>query len=285
MKTRPRPLPVRPRPRPGETTATYVRQLALANHLPEHCLRRYLSATASPDRPPDLGRLAALSGRTTTALQHALTDLSCGYCGTPLTRKGRGRAARWCSPACALRAYRRRQKDQRERIPPPPSAGTSPERPTSQGRKPGRQPGPGLLTLTAATGPACGYCGTPLTPKGRGRPPRWCSPACALRAHRRRRQGERERTPQAAGTPGPPCKGCGTPVSRRPRGRPAQWCSPGCRQRHGSQQSANAAKVRSAETNPGHPASPGRTTETATPGSLSYLAHSQVMAMPQERLI
>ncbi len=279
MKSQPRPLPVRPRPRPGETTASYIQQLALANHLPVRYLRSYLSATAAPGGQPGLDRLAAVSGRAPAALQRTLADLSCAYCGTPLTARHRGRTARWCSPACALRAYRRRQKDQRERVPPPPSAGTSPERPTSQGRKPASQPGPGLLALTAATGPACGYCGTPLTPKGRGRPPRWCSPACALRAHRRRRQGERERTAQAAGTPGPPCKGCSTPVSRRPRGRPAQWCSPGCRH------SANAAKVRSAETNPGHPASPGRTTETATPGSLSYLAPAQVMAMPQERLI
>ncbi len=117
---KPRPLPVRPRPRPGETIASYTEQLALANHLPLRYLRSHLSATASPRGHPALDRLAAVSGRTTAALQAALADLSCAHCGTPLTASTHGRTARWCSKACALRGLRRRRRGQPERSEPAP---------------------------------------------------------------------------------------------------------------------------------------------------------------------
>lgn len=152
-----RPLPVRPRPRPGETTATYIQYLARANHLPVRYLRRYLSASRIPAGPAALDRLAALSGRTVTALQHALTDLSCSYCGTPLSARARGRTSRWCSRTCALRAFRQRQRGKPERGDP------------------------------AATPRAtCRQCGTPITQKPSGRPAQWCSARCRQRARRQR---------------------------------------------------------------------------------------------------
>lgn len=160
---RPRPLPVRPRPRPGETTGTYVEYLARANHLPVRYLHRYLSASPAQDGQPALGRLAIISGRTATALRHALADLSCSHCGTPLNFQAKGRPARWCSPACALRAFRQRQRGEPER------------------RDPARTP--------AAN---CGHCGKPITRKHRGRPARWCSRACALRAFRQRARRSQE---------------------------------------------------------------------------------------------
>jgi len=78
----PWPLPVGPRPRPGDTTATCLEHLARANHLPVPYLRRYLSASPAWAGAPALDGLAAVTGRTVTALQHALADLSCGHCGT-----------------------------------------------------------------------------------------------------------------------------------------------------------------------------------------------------------
>jgi hypothetical protein len=70
-------LPVRPRPRAGESTDSYVRRLARANHLKPSYLRGYLVG------PPDYGRgkrpradrLAAVTGRQQDALERALTDL------------------------------------------------------------------------------------------------------------------------------------------------------------------------------------------------------------------
>lgn len=70
-------LPVRPRPRPGESTDSYVRRLARANHLKPSYLRGYLVG------PPDYGRgkrpradrLAAVTGRRQDALERALPDL------------------------------------------------------------------------------------------------------------------------------------------------------------------------------------------------------------------
>ncbi len=165
----PRPLPVRPRPRPGETTATYIDRLAEANHLPARLLRRHLCAPPRHAGRPELGRLAAASGRTETALRHALADLTCAHCGTPLTISPKGRRARWCSGACALRALRQRARGEPER------------------RDPAAEP--------AAN---CKHCGTPITRKATGRPARWCSGACALRAYRQRtqRNSSRDKTPE-----------------------------------------------------------------------------------------
>ncbi|MFF9819849.1 TniQ family protein [Streptomyces sp. NPDC014006] len=71
---RPRLLPVRPRPKAGETTDSYVRRLARANHLKPSYLRGYLVG------PPDYGqgkrpradRLAAVTGRRQNMLERAL---------------------------------------------------------------------------------------------------------------------------------------------------------------------------------------------------------------------
>lgn len=69
----PRPLPVRPRPVTGESTGSYVRRLARANHLRPAYLRRYL---ASPkDGTIRIELLAAMAGRSPAALEHALADL------------------------------------------------------------------------------------------------------------------------------------------------------------------------------------------------------------------
>ena len=68
----PRPLPIRPRPAPGDSTASYIRRLARANHLRPGYLRRYLNAGPDQDTPIRLDWLAALAGRPLPALQHAL---------------------------------------------------------------------------------------------------------------------------------------------------------------------------------------------------------------------
>ncbi|MCX5497935.1 TniQ family protein [Streptomyces sp. NBC_00053] len=70
-------LPVRPRPKTGESTDSYVRRLARANHLKPSYLRAYLVG------PPDYGRgkrpradrLAAVTGRRQDTLERALPDL------------------------------------------------------------------------------------------------------------------------------------------------------------------------------------------------------------------
>jgi hypothetical protein len=82
----PRPLPIRPRPLSGESTLSYIRRLAVANHLRPMHLRRYL-------RDPDPGGgirlswLAALAGRPVTSLQHALADQQAPARGPARTRQ------------------------------------------------------------------------------------------------------------------------------------------------------------------------------------------------------
>jgi hypothetical protein len=66
------PLPIRVRPQRAETTESYVRRLARANHLRPSYLRAFLC-----DPPRRTGairpwRLAVLSGRPLRALEHAL---------------------------------------------------------------------------------------------------------------------------------------------------------------------------------------------------------------------
>jgi hypothetical protein len=167
-----RPLPIRPRPRPDDTIDSYILRLAHANHLPAGYLRTYLSAPPHHTGQPLLSRLAALGGRTELALQQVLADFRCRYCERPLPQPAaRGRPARWCSPACALRAFRDRQ--------------LTPEQRTARAAE---------RAMTA-----CGRCGAPLTRTGRGRPARWCSPACGQRAFRDRAQarpGQRADTTQ-----------------------------------------------------------------------------------------
>ncbi len=72
------PLPIRLRPRRAETTESYARRLARANHLRPSYLRAFLC-----DPPRRTGairpwRLAAISGRSVRALEHALADLTQG---------------------------------------------------------------------------------------------------------------------------------------------------------------------------------------------------------------
>jgi hypothetical protein len=71
--SRPRPLPVRPRPVTGESTGSYVRRLARANHLRPVYLRRYLASPKNGTIRLEL--LAVMAGRSLTALEHALADL------------------------------------------------------------------------------------------------------------------------------------------------------------------------------------------------------------------
>ena len=70
------PLPIRPGQAAGEPSETYIRRLALANHLRPSYLRGYI---AGP--PRYLGairpeRLAVLSGRTVAVLERTLTGLA-----------------------------------------------------------------------------------------------------------------------------------------------------------------------------------------------------------------
>ena len=72
------PLPIRVRPQRAETTESYARRLARANHLRPSYLRTFLC-----DPPRHTGairpwRLAAISGRSVRALEHALADLTQG---------------------------------------------------------------------------------------------------------------------------------------------------------------------------------------------------------------
>jgi len=72
------PLPIRPRPQHAETTESYARRLARASHLRPSYLRAFLC-----DPPRHTGairpwRLAAISGRSVRALEHALADLTQG---------------------------------------------------------------------------------------------------------------------------------------------------------------------------------------------------------------
>ena len=72
------PLPIRVRPQRAETTESYARRLARANHLRPSYLRAFLC-----DPPRHTGairpwRLAAISGRSVRALEHALADLTQG---------------------------------------------------------------------------------------------------------------------------------------------------------------------------------------------------------------
>lgn len=62
--SRPAPLPIRPRPAPGEPVSSYIRRLAIANHLRPSYLHGYLAGPPDYLRAIQPERLAALSGRT-----------------------------------------------------------------------------------------------------------------------------------------------------------------------------------------------------------------------------
>ena len=72
----PPPLPVRVRPAAGETTESYIRRLAHANHLRPSLLQVYVRNPDVPTGAIRLRRLAAVSGSTRTALAFALTGLT-----------------------------------------------------------------------------------------------------------------------------------------------------------------------------------------------------------------
>ena len=67
------PLPIRPGPVSGESTFSYIRRLAVANHLRPMHLRRYLK-DPGPGGGFRLSWLAVLAGRPVASLQHALGD-------------------------------------------------------------------------------------------------------------------------------------------------------------------------------------------------------------------
>lgn len=68
----PRPLPIRPRPVTGETTLSYIRRLARANHLRPNYLRRCLRDAGHDGIRLDW--LAIMAGRPVTSLERALAD-------------------------------------------------------------------------------------------------------------------------------------------------------------------------------------------------------------------
>jgi hypothetical protein len=71
----PPPLPVRVRPAAGETTESYVRRLAHANHLRPSLLHVYVRNPGLPTGAIPIRRLAAVSGSTVTTIARALTGL------------------------------------------------------------------------------------------------------------------------------------------------------------------------------------------------------------------
>jgi hypothetical protein len=72
----PPPLPVRVRPAAGETAESYIRRLARADHLRPSLLQVYVRNPDVPTGAIPLRRLAAVSGRTRTALAFALSGLT-----------------------------------------------------------------------------------------------------------------------------------------------------------------------------------------------------------------
>jgi TniQ len=71
-------LPIRVRPVAGETTDSYIRRLARANHVRPSLLQVYVRNPDVPTGAIRLRRLAAVSGSTPTVLTRALTGLTPG---------------------------------------------------------------------------------------------------------------------------------------------------------------------------------------------------------------
>ncbi|WP_331744523.1 hypothetical protein OG762_50175 (plasmid) [Streptomyces sp. NBC_01136] len=69
-------LPANVRPKLGESTDSYVRRLARANHLKPSDLHCFLAGPPNWFGKPRIERLAAVSGRSEAALQRALSDAS-----------------------------------------------------------------------------------------------------------------------------------------------------------------------------------------------------------------
>jgi TniQ len=70
------PLPIRPRPDAGESVSSYVRRLALANHLRPSYLHGCLAGPPDYLRAISPERLAVLSGRTVAVLERTLAGLA-----------------------------------------------------------------------------------------------------------------------------------------------------------------------------------------------------------------
>lgn len=70
------PLPIRPRPAAGEPVSSYIRRLAIANHLRPSYLHGYLAGPPDYLRAIQPERLAALSGRTVAVLERTLAGLT-----------------------------------------------------------------------------------------------------------------------------------------------------------------------------------------------------------------
>ncbi|RCG21143.1 hypothetical protein DQ384_36630 [Sphaerisporangium album] len=68
------PLPILVRPRSGESTGSYIRRLARANHLKPSYLHGFLAGPPTWFGKPRLERLAVLSGRTPQVLRKTLSD-------------------------------------------------------------------------------------------------------------------------------------------------------------------------------------------------------------------
>lgn len=67
-------LPVLVRPQSGETTDSYIRRLARANHLKPSYLHGFLTGTPNWFGRPRLERLTALTGRSPEVLERVLSD-------------------------------------------------------------------------------------------------------------------------------------------------------------------------------------------------------------------
>ncbi|MFI6800102.1 TniQ family protein [Streptosporangium canum] len=182
-------LPINVRPRQGESVASYVERLAIANHLAPTLLRANLQGSSDFRGRPQLDRLAAASGRTQEVLRRTLAGLLCERCAAPLRLKVQG-AARWCSATCRQMAYRQRHRERFRPAPRPPivnsceACGTSftspaPSRWCSRDcRRAGQPPRQ-----------RCGRCNAVLPRDDpRGLPRLWCSDACRVWAYRERRK-------------------------------------------------------------------------------------------------
>lgn len=90
------PLPVRPRPCLGESTNSYIRRLARANHLQPSYLHCYLCGPPQWFGRPLLEHLATTAGHSPEALERALADAnSLGSTNRPRRRLPRRNPFAW----------------------------------------------------------------------------------------------------------------------------------------------------------------------------------------------
>ncbi|MEV0903141.1 hypothetical protein [Actinoplanes sp. NPDC049802] len=84
---RPRRLPIQVPLRPGETPESFVRRLAIANHLRPSYLRSYLTDPPGPLGAIQLWRLAAVTDRTEAELMRVMPGLQPAPTRTPQPRR------------------------------------------------------------------------------------------------------------------------------------------------------------------------------------------------------